>query len=649
MAGISYRILEVDLSARKTQVVKYADVFLRKYFGGSGLAASILLDRFDPSVDAFHPDNPLIFMTGLFTGIPVPCGCRVSVCAKSPLGHWGEANAGGYWGPELKFTGFDGLVITGRAQEPSYLWVTPKGAEIRSAASLWGKGTFETTTKLLEETDPKARVAAIGPAGETRSFMAGVITGGAEARVMGRTGLGAVMGAKNLKAVVVRGEKRPALADPKIIQEAFHHFSPHLKFVEGLSKFGTAALIESKEAVGALPIKNFLLSHWEGAKKLSGPTMAANYVEKHYGCFSCPIRCGKDVKGGEGPYAGVVGHGPEYETLSSLGSLLLNDDLRAIINLNYLCNDLGLDTMSAGIAVAFAIESFTKGILRETDRLALKWGDAQAIASLIEKIARRQGIGALFADGVEKAAKALGRETESFALHSKGLEISQTNPTPTVSLALSWATSNRGACHLEGFSHQVEGGVPVPEIGYPSGMEGISGEGKGKMTAQMQNYMAVFNGLGLCKFLFFARISHQTLCQWLKGLAGWELNSADLMEVGDRLYNLKRAYNVLMGISAERDTMAPRILENLRPGKPPNAGEKLFLEMRREYYEFRGWDEKGIPKRGKLLALGLGEAANKIKNRKAYGVRRKAQGTRHQAQGGRQNFLNPKSAFRNPK
>ena len=206
MDGISYCILEVDLSARKTQVVKYRDVFLRKYFGGSGLAASILLDRFDPSGDAFHPDNPLIFMTGLFTGIPVPCGCRVSVCAKSPLGHWGEANAGGYWGPELKFTGFDGLVITGRAQEPSYLWVTPKGAEIRSAASLWGKGTFETTTKLLEETDPKARVAAIGPAGETQSFMVEVITGGAE---------------------------------------AFRNFPPNLKFVEGLSKFGTAALIES--------------------------------------------------------------------------------------------------------------------------------------------------------------------------------------------------------------------------------------------------------------------------------------------------------------------------------------------------------------------------------------------------------------------
>ncbi len=209
-------------------------------------------------------------MTGLFTGVPVPCGCRISICAKSPLQHWGEANAGGYWGPELKFTGFDGLVITGRAKEPSYLWVTPKGAEIRSAASLWGKGTFETTKNYWKRTDPKARVAAIGPAGETRSFMAAVVTGGAEARVMGRTGLGAVMGAKNLKAVVVRGEKRPALPIPKLLQEATRHFLPNLKFVEGLSKFGTAALIESKEAVGALPIKNYLLAHWEGPKRFPG-------------------------------------------------------------------------------------------------------------------------------------------------------------------------------------------------------------------------------------------------------------------------------------------------------------------------------------------------------------------------------------------
>ena len=617
MAGISYRLLEVDLTTRESRVVEFGEETLRHYFGGSGLAASVLLDRFDPSIDAFHPDNPLIFMTGLFTGVPVPCGCRISICSKSPLGHWGEANAGGYWGPELKFTGFDGLIITGRAKEPSYLWVTPEGAEIRSAASLWGRGTFETTAKLLEETDPKARVAAIGPAGETRSFMAGVITGGAEARVMGRTGLGAVMGAKNLKAVVVRGDKKPEVDDQKILQEATRAFLPNLKFVESLSKFGTAALIESKEAVGALPIKNYLLAHWDEAKKISGPTMVAGYLEKHYGCFSCPIRCGKDVQGGEGPYAGVVGHGPEYETLSSLGSLLLNDDLKSIINLNYLCNDLGLDTMSTGIAVGFAIESFTRGFLKEADGLDLKWGDPKGIASLIEKIARRQGIGALFADGVEKAARALGPETEHFALHSKGLEVSQSNPTPTVSLALSWATSNRGACHLEGFSHQVEGGVPFPEMGYLKAMDGTSGEGKGKMTALMQNYMAVFNALGLCKFLFFARVSHETLCKWIKGLTGWNLTSADLMEVGDRLYNLKRVYNILMGISSDKDTVAPRILEILRPGKSINEGEKLFFDMRREYYEFRGWDEKGIPKKEKLIALGLEEAAQKIKNRKA--------------------------------
>jgi len=617
MAGLSYRILEADLSTRKTRVVEYGEKHLRKYFGGSGLACSILLGRLDPSVDPFHPESPLVFMTGLFTGIPIPCGCRISVCAKSPLGHWGEANAGGYWGPELKFTGFDGLVITGKAAEPSYLLITPQGAELRSAASLWGKGTFETNQNLLEQTDPKARVAAIGPAGENRSFMAAIITGGEEARVMARTGLGAVMGAKNLKAVVVRGEKKPAVAEQKILQETNKEFLPNLKFVEGLSKFGTAALVESKESIGALPIKNYLLAHWDKAKKISGPTMVADYLDKHYGCFSCPIRCGKDVKVTEGPYAGMAGHGPEYETLSSLGSLLLNDDLKSIINMNYLCNDLGLDTMSIGIAVAFAIESFTRGFLKDAEGLDLQWGNTKAIASLIEKMARRQGVGALFADGVEKAAKALGRETESFALHSKGLEVSLSNPTPTVSLALSWATSNRGACHLEGFSHQVEGGVPFPEMGYTKAMEGTSGEGKGKMTALMQNYMAAFNALGLCKFLFFARVSHETLGKWIKGLAGWDLTSKDLMEVGDRLYNLKRVYNVLMGISAENDTVAPRILEILRPGKPISEGEKLFLEMRREYYAFRGWDEMGIPQREKLISLGLHEAAEKIEKRRA--------------------------------
>jgi aldehyde:ferredoxin oxidoreductase len=612
MEGNSYRILEIDLSTGHSKITEYGEKTLRKFLGGSGLAASILFGRFQSDLDPFHPESPLIFMTGLFTGVPVPCGCRISICAKSPLQHWGEANAGGYWGPELKFTGFDGLVITGRAKEPSYLWVTLKGAEVRSAESLWGKGTFETTARLTELTDPNARVAAIGPAGETRSFMAAVVTGGAEARVMARTGLGAVMGAKNLKAVVVRGDQKPAVADQKILQETTKEFLPNLKFVEGLTKFGTAALIESKETVGALPIKNYLLAHWDGAKKISGPTMVAEYLEKHYGCYSCPIRCGKDVKVSDGPYAGVVGHGPEYETLSSMGSLLLNDDLRSIIDLNYLCNDLGLDTMSAGITVAFAIESFSRGYLKDADGLDLRWGDPRAITSLIEKIASRQGIGALFADGVEKAAKALGRDTEEFALHSKGLEVSQSNPTPTVSLALSWATSNRGACHLEGFSHQVEGGVPFAEMGYLKALDGTSGDGKGKMTATMQNYMAVFNALGLCKFLFFARVSHETICKWIKGLTGWNVTSAELMETGDRLYNLKRGYNVLMGTSAANDTVPPRILDILRPGKPAAEGEKLFLKMREEYYHFRGWDEKGIPTRDKLLALELEEAAEKI-------------------------------------
>jgi aldehyde:ferredoxin oxidoreductase len=612
VAGISYRILEVDLSSGQSKVIEYREDALRKYLGGSGLAASILLGRFDSSLDPFHPQSPLIFMTGLFTGIPVPCGCRISICTKSPLRIWGEANAGGYWGPELKFTGFDGLIITGKAKEPSYLWVTSKGGEIRSAKALWGKGTFETAEKLAGQTDPKARVAAIGPSGETLSCMAGVITGGLEARVMGRSGPGAVMGSKNLKAVVVRGDQRPSIADPKILQDATREFLPNLKFVEGLSKFGTASVIESKEAAGVLPIKNFSQAHWDKAKKIAGPALVAKYLEKHYGCYSCPIRCGKDVKGPEGPYAGVVGHGPEYETLSAFGSLVLNDDLKSLIHLNFLCNDLGLDSMSAGIAVAFAIESNLRGYLKENDGLDLQWGSAQAVGVLMEKIARRQGVGAIFADGVEKASRALGKETESFALHSKGVEVSLSNPTPTVSLALSWATSNRGACHLEGFSHQVEGGVPFPEMGYTKAMDGTSGEGKGRMTALMQNYMAVFNALGLCKFLFFARVSHETLCKWIKGLAGWDLTSKDLMEVGERLYNVKRAYNVLMGVDAERDVVAPRILENLRPGKPVSEGRKLFFDMRKEYYQARGWDANGIPTREKLLSLGLEEAAKKI-------------------------------------
>jgi aldehyde:ferredoxin oxidoreductase len=614
MAAMIFRVLEVDLSSEKTRVLEYGEKKLRKYFGGSGLAASILFDHFDPAIDAFHPESPLIFMTGLLTGVPVPCGCRVSVCAKSPLGHWGEANAGGFWGPELKFTGLDGIIITGKAKEPYYLWVTPQGAELRNAKHLWGKGVFETAAKIIAETDAKAQVAAIGPAGETKSFMAGIVCGGAEARLLGRTGMGAVMGSKNLKAVAVKGDQKPFVADPKILQEATKEFIPNLRFVEGLGKFGTAAQIEVKETVEALPIKNFLLSRWGRAKKISGPTMVSEYLERHYGCYSCPIRCGKEVKGTEGAYSGLTGHGPEYETLAAFGSLLLNDDLKSLIHLNFLCNDLGLETMSTGIAVAFAVEAFQRGILKETDGLNLAWGDSRSVEVMIGKIARRQGIGALLADGVAAAAKKLGKEAERFALHSKGLEVSLSSPTPTVSLALSWATSNRGACHLEGFSHQVEAGVPFPEAGYPSGLtgRGTAAEGKGKMTALMQNYMAVFNALGICKFLLFARLPQRTICRWVRGVAGWDVGSAELMELGDRLYNLKRAYNIRMGLSGKEDVLPERIYGLLRPGKPVEEGEKVFFEMRKEYYEARQWDENGIPRKDKLISLGMEEAAGKI-------------------------------------
>jgi aldehyde:ferredoxin oxidoreductase len=270
--------------------------------------------------------------------------------------------------------------------------------------------------------------------------------------------------------------------------------------------------------------------------------------------------------------------------------------------------------MSTGITVAFAVEAFQRGILKEVDGLNLTWGDSRSIETMIVKIARREGIGALFADGVAAAAKNLGKEAESFSLHSKGLEVSLSSPTPTVSLALSWATSNRGACHLEGFSHQVEGGVPFPEAGYPSGMpgQGTSGEGKGRMTALMQNYMAVFNALGICKFLYFARLPHQTTCQWIKGVTGWDLQSNDLMELGARLYNLKRAYNVRMGISSKDDVLAERIYGLLRPGKPIKEGKELFFYMRKAYYEARDWDENGIPKKKKLVSLALEEAAKKI-------------------------------------
>jgi len=608
--GFCGKLIRVDLSSKRVTVESLNEESFRKYLSGSGLAAKILYEEFDNTLEPLHPEVPLAIVAGLLTGTPVPCACKLSICARSPqTGIWDEATVGGYFGAELKFAGYDGLIITGKSKNPVYIWISQDKVRINSAEHLWGKDTFTTTERLLKETHPKARVACIGQAGENLCGIASVMIDGWESRAAARGGIGAVMGSKNLKAVVVRGTKRPQVKEKEDLISSIRETLPFLKgTTEGLHKFGTAVgMYSGVEPSGDLPIKNFLQGKWEeGAKKTTGETLVERFLEKHYGCFGCPIRCGKIIKlkiGGEERLM----HGPEYESNAALGALCLNDNLEQISLANELCNRYGLDTISTGSAIAFAMEAFEKEIISilDTDGLELKWGNTEAIIKLIHKIAKREGIGDILADGTKKAAEKIGKNSIEFAIHVKGLELPLHDPRAFVSMALTYATGNRGACHLDSLSYTFEGSLPIEGIPYDHSLSTHSAEGKPELIFGLQNYMASLNALGLCKFLFCGKIGPPKITEWTNLVTGWNLTSEELLKIGERLFNLKRMYNYRLGITRKDDFLPPRLLTSDRKeggakGSLPHLGKMLG-----RYYQLRGWSENGIPTPEKLKKLSL--------------------------------------------
>lgn len=611
MYGYMGKLLRVDLTRKEVKEEELKEELARKFIGGSGLAAKILYDELpDPAgVDPLSPENILIFMTGPLVGVKVPNSGRHSVCAKSPLtGIWGEANSGGTWGVEFKKTGYDGIIITGKSEKPVYLWVHEGGVEIRDASHLWGKDTFETDEILKEETDEKAVTASIGPSGERLVKIAAVMNDGRDARAAGRTGMGAVMGSKNLKAIAVRGDKEIPVYDEERLKELTKGLGKMIaEKAERMGKYGTANIVLMVEEIGDLPIKNWLQGRWiEGAEKLSGERMAETILKRRYFCKNCVIGCGRVVEIKEGKWKLEEQAGPEYETIGAFGSMCLIDDLGAVSKLNEICNRYGIDTISAGSIVAFAMEAYEKGILKESDiGFPLRWGDADAAIRLTEMIAKKEGIGALLSEGVRRAAEKLGGLALEMAIHSKGLELPMHDPRAYSSIAVAYATSNRGACHLQGLTHPLEGRVVIPELGYSEPLDRFEVKGKGEMTAKMQNLMAMFDSLTLCKFLIFGGITVTHLVDWLNAATGWNFTVEEFLKTGERIYNIKRMFNVKCGVSRKDDTMPLRVLTHKRGEGGSAEHLPAWNIMLSEYYEFRGWDEMGIPKEEKLKELGL--------------------------------------------
>jgi len=604
--GYAGKLLWVDLTSGKTATTPLDEETAMSFLGGSGLGTKIIRDRLATIRGPLDPSNPLCFLPGLLCGTAVPGSNRTTVCALSPATTaWGEARAGGAWAPMLKYAGYDGAIFTGKAAQPVYVWIENDHVEIRPADRLWGKGFFETDERLLAETHGEAIVAGIGQAGERLSRMACVMFEGRYARSAGRTGMGAVMGSKNLKAVVVRGTGGIEVADRKgLMRRAAAYGDKEKSRFKRNFELGTAGGVAATEAFGDMPIRNFLGGRWaEQAERVSGQTMFKKFGKHERSCLSCPSNCTLVVEIPGTP----VGHAPEYETIGAFGSMCECDRIEVIAQCNDLCNDYGLDTISAGNTVAFVMEAFERGILTEAalDGIRPTWGNAEAMVALLHKMGKREGVGDLLADGTRPAAERLGKDLSDMLVEVKGVEVPMHDPRAFWSNALNYAVANRGACHMEGVTFTVDSGLPFPDLGYTAPMDRYIADGKAELNAKMHDLMALYDGLGICKFYIVVSYGPTVLAEWLNLCTGWTTTPEDLMRTGERIFTAKRAINVARGLTRKDDALPKRLLtvpqrDDIGPVSP--QGMALMLD---EYYRLRGWNADGAPTDERLRTLGL--------------------------------------------
>jgi len=608
MSSFEGKFLEVDLSTASIQEIKVPEEVQKRYIGGSGLATYFLRHYTPADVEPLSERNTLVFATGPLTGTSVPLSGRSSAAAKSPLtGIFGEASVGGAWGKALKQAGWDGVIVRGQAPEPTVLVITDEGVKLHDAHPFWGLDTYETAQRMTEQFGEDCVVSCIGQAGEKMVPLACIMNDGANGRPLGRSGLGAVMGSKKLKAIVVSGKRPLIVAHPDELRQSLREIVGTIrKNNSGLTEFGTASGTVPLEASGDMPVRNWKGDRWvEGAGRISGMELARLYLKKPYYCAGCFVGCGRDVAITDGPYAGVAGAGPEYETVGLLGSLSEVDDLAALCYANELCNRYGIDTMSVGGAIAFAREAAEHGLLDTISDLDLRWGNAESMIELIRQIGEQRGLGILLGKGVRRAAEELGGEAASFAIHVKGLEMPAHDPRAFPSVALGYATSNRGACHLAAWSGIFENRMTMPSLGYDSPLPRFTTEGKAKLVFDMQSVMGMFDSLALCKFLIFGGVDISTVVKWLNMVTGWDFDLQEFLLCGERIFNAKRLFNVECGVSRKDDTLPQRILTLPKTEGGTNGYLPPLETMLDEYYQIRGWDQQGIPTQATIDRLAL--------------------------------------------
>ncbi|MDW5299681.1 MAG: aldehyde ferredoxin oxidoreductase family protein [Sedimentibacter sp.] len=601
MKGYTGKLVRVNLSNKSIKVEKLNMEYAKDYFGGRGLGSKYLCEEIDPQIDALSPENKLIFMTGPVTGTYATCAGRFNVIAKAPLtGTIGASNSGGHFGPELKFAGYDGIIFEGKANSPVYLHISDDLIELKDASHIWGKNVNETTDMLLAENEEDARVACIGPAGEKLVLFAAVMND--RDRAAGRSGLGAVMGSKNLKAVVVRGTNGVGVADALQFNKACQDVREKVLANGvtgkggGLQTYGTEVLVNILNGIDALPTNNWQSSRFEDADKISGEFLTENYLVRNRACFACPIGCGRVIKIPDGKYKGIVA-GPEYEAGWSYGASCGINDINEIDKANHVCNMLGLDPITMGATIACAMELYQKGYLTK-DELGeeLEFGDAQAILKWTEKTGYREGFGDELALGSYRLAEKYGHP--EFSMTVKKQEMPAYDGRAIQGMGLSYATSNRGGCHVRGYLTSTE------VLGIPIKTDPLKTEGKAALLKLFQDLTAVVDSSDICLFTTFA-IGLPEISSLLNATLGIEMSDEEILKAGERIWNLEKIFNLEAGFTREDDLLPKRLLtEPVTSG--PSKGKVTELEvMLDEYYSVRGWDEYGVPTEEKLEELGL--------------------------------------------
>ena len=609
--GYMGQVLRINLTNCKCSVEPLKKDLAENFIGGRGFGIKILFDEVPKGVDPLGPSNKLVFTTGPLTGTKTQSASRWIAQFKSPLTNaYCRSVAGGFFGAELKFAGYDAIIVEGCSEKPVYVWINDEKVEFRDAADVWGMTTLATREFLLDETDKRARIAMIGPAGERLVKISAIVTD--DMRTAARGGGGAVMGSKNLKAIVVKGSKRPAIHDENAFDDAVKEQIEAYRQTPALEHFrnlGTDSIVYLFYTLGNFPTYNFKQLPLEGVHRFT-PEVLASYVVKHNGCYSCMIRCWKTFKLTKGPYAGVAWDFPEYETHWSYGGALGNCNIESITYANMLSDLYGLDTISTGVAIAFATELYEKGIIgkSETDGLELKWGDPEALVELVKRIALRIGIGNILGEGVKRAAEAIGRGAEKYAIHVKGLELPAYDPRSVKAHGLNFATSTIGASHCTGWSK-------FEILGIPKKVDPLTTEGKGEITKYVQDETAAAETAVFCTFpLTNEAITLNLYSKLLYAATGIEKfkDPKYLWLVGERIFNLEKAFIAREGFDISQDTMPERILKEPVP-REPSKGQVFELDiLLRDYYKARGWNERGIPTKEKLEELGLAEAAKEL-------------------------------------